>query len=304
MEPDIVTREAALLDELERRAIPAPKHVAHDPCGPLLMTFEPGRTVHLPKDSTTFTRRLVDALVHIHAGGPPSSPGHRDQEARLDAHVQEESPRRNGVDVDPELWSHIRRLWPSIERRPPTLIHDDYHPGNVLWHRGRISAIVDWTVPGIGQAAADACYLRLDVSLVRGSGGRRRGAGRLRGRDGRAGAGPTVLGAPLRHPSRRHRRRLVRLVGRLRRPGLSLPLVEERLAAFVHAPSRSSEAGCPDRRLPRSRDGPTSGARESDGRPGQPLGLGEMTSCWISRCTRRCQARSLRRARTLAAESR
>ena len=167
-EPTIVTREAALLDELEGRAVPAPKHIAHDACGPLLMTFEPGRPIHLPKDAKEFTRGLVDALVHIHAGGPPHSEDHRDQSARLDAHVQEESPWRNGVNVDPVLWNHIRRLWPSIERRPPTLIHDDYHPGNVLWQEDRISAIVDWTVPGIGQAAADACYLCLDVSLVRG----------------------------------------------------------------------------------------------------------------------------------------
>ena len=48
-------------------------------------------------------------------------------------------------------------------------------------------------------------------------GGRRRGAGCLRVGDGRAGAGPSVLGAALRHPSRGHRRRLVRLVDRLRR---------------------------------------------------------------------------------------
>src|SRR5688500_7321383 len=82
-EPDIVTREATLLDQLEQRAIPAPKHAAHDPCGPLLMTFEPGRPVHLPKDAPEFTRHLADALVHVHAGGPPRSPGHRDQEARL-----------------------------------------------------------------------------------------------------------------------------------------------------------------------------------------------------------------------------
>jgi aminoglycoside phosphotransferase (APT) family kinase protein len=232
-EPDIVTREAALLDELERRAVPAPKHVAHDPCGPLLMTFEPGRVVHLPKDSVTFTRRLVDALVHIHAGGPPSSPGHRDQEARLDAHLQEDSPRRNGVDVDPVLWSHVRRLWPSIERRPPTLIHDDYHPGNVLWHRGRISAIVDWTVPGIGQAAADACYLRLDVSLVRG----------LEAGDAVLATYEAALGEPV--PDRPFWELLsaTRAVGiadawydswvAFGVPGITLALVEERLDAFV-----------------------------------------------------------------------
>ncbi|MFL6206402.1 MAG: phosphotransferase family protein [Acidimicrobiales bacterium] len=232
-EPDIVTREATLLDELEGRAVPAPKHVAHDPSGALLMTFEPGRAVHHPKDATTFTRRLVEALVHVHAGGPPRSPGHRDQGARLDAHVREESPRRNGVDVDPLLWSHVRRLWPSIERRSPTLIHDDYHPGNVLWQRDRITAIVDWTVPGIGQPAADACYLALDVSLVRG----------LDAGDAMLAAYEAAMGEPV--PDRPFWQLLsaTRAVGiadawyaswvDVGVPGLTQPLVDERLAAFV-----------------------------------------------------------------------
>jgi aminoglycoside phosphotransferase (APT) family kinase protein len=232
-EPDIVTREAALLDELERRAVPAPKHIAHDPHGPLLMTFEPGRPVHLPKDEPSFTRDLVDALVQIHAGGPSRTPGHRDQSARLDEHLEQVSPRRNGVDVDPALWSHIRRLWPSVERRPPTLIHDDYHPGNVLRHRGRISAIVDWTVPGIGQAAADACYLRLDVSLVRG----------LEAGDRVLNAYEAATGEPV--PDRPFWDLLsaTRAVGIADAwfeswvdfgiPGVTLPLVEERLDAFV-----------------------------------------------------------------------
>jgi aminoglycoside phosphotransferase (APT) family kinase protein len=232
-EPDIVAREASLLDELERRRVPAPKHLAHDPCGPLLMTFEPGRPVHLPTDEPAFTRALVDALVHVHAGGPPRSPGHRDQAARLDAHVGEEAPRRSGVDVDPALWSHIRRLWPSVARREPTLIHDDYHPGNVLWHRGRISAVVDWTVPGTGQAAADACYLRLDVSLVRG----------LAAGDEVLAAYEAAAGGPV--PDRPFWDLLAatRAVGIVDAwygswvdfgvPGLTLPLVEARLDAFV-----------------------------------------------------------------------
>jgi aminoglycoside phosphotransferase (APT) family kinase protein len=232
-EPDIVTREAALLEELEQRGVPAPKHIAHDPCGPLLMTFEPGRPVHLPRDEPSFTRHLVDALVHIHAGGPPRTPGHRDQAARLDEHVEQRSPRRSGVDVDPELWSHIRRLWPTVERRRATLIHDDYHPGNVLWHGGRLSAIVDWTVPGIGQAAADACYLRLDVSLVRG----------LDAGDEVLAAYEATTGEPV--PDRPFWDLLAasRAVGIADAwyeswvdfgiPGISLPVVEERLDAFV-----------------------------------------------------------------------
>jgi aminoglycoside phosphotransferase (APT) family kinase protein len=166
-EPGIVTREARLLDELHRRSVPAPRLIDHEPEGALLMTFEPGRPIHHPTDDG-FVPALVHELIRIHDGGPLPSLGHRDQVARLDLHVAEESPRRSGVNADPVLWDHVRRVWPSVERRPSTLIHDDYHPGNVLWSRGRVSAIVDWTVPGIGQAVADVCYLRLDTSLVRG----------------------------------------------------------------------------------------------------------------------------------------
>jgi aminoglycoside phosphotransferase (APT) family kinase protein len=166
-EEGIVTREARLLEELVLRGVPAPRLIDHQPDGPLLMTYEPGRPVHHPRDER-YLPTLVEQLVEIHAGGPPPALGYRDQAARLDLHVREESPWRNGVNVDPSLWSHVRELWPTVERRPATLIHDDFHPGNVLWHRGRLSAIVDWTVPGVGQAVADVCYLRLDVSLVRG----------------------------------------------------------------------------------------------------------------------------------------
>ena len=58
------------------------------------------------------------------------------------------------------------RQWPRVARAAPTLLHDDYHPGNVLWSRGRLTSIVDWTGAGFGQPASDVCYLRQDVSLV------------------------------------------------------------------------------------------------------------------------------------------
>ena len=98
----------------------------------------------------------------------PPVPGVRDQVARLDQDVQLPTPRRFGFDVDARVWAEVARLWPTVARRPSTLVHDDYHPGNVLWHRGRLSSIVDWTTAAVGQPASDVCYLGLDVSLVLG----------------------------------------------------------------------------------------------------------------------------------------
>ena len=39
--------------------------------------------------------------------------------------------------------------------RPPTLVHGDYHPGNMLFEDGRVVAILDWEVAEIGQPLLD-----------------------------------------------------------------------------------------------------------------------------------------------------
>jgi aminoglycoside phosphotransferase (APT) family kinase protein len=172
-EPELAAREAALLQVLEGESVPAPRVLGVDPDGAasgsvsLLMSLEPGRPVNDPVDRRPWIAGLIDALARIHAVAPPSL-GLRDQPGRLDLHTQEPRPHRHGVQVDEALWAHVRRRWPGVVRRPPTLIHDDFHPGNVLWSRGRLMSVVDWTGAGVGDPASDACYLRLDVSLVSG----------------------------------------------------------------------------------------------------------------------------------------
>lgn len=167
-EPGLVEREAALLEDLEARGVPAPRVIACDPVSGLLMTREPGRPVHRPPDRRAFVAALVDAILSVHAGGPPTQPGYRDQVAAATRDVLEPAPYRHGWNVDPATWAHVARLWPEVQLRPATLIHDDFHPGNVLWSRGRLTSIVDWTTAGVGQAASDICYLRFDVALVLG----------------------------------------------------------------------------------------------------------------------------------------
>lgn len=173
-EPDLAAREGAVLQLLEQAGVRAPRLLAVDPDGAatgavcLLMTLEPGRPVNDPADRRPWIAGLVDALGEIHALAPPPIPGLRDQYARLDLHTQQARPQRHGLEVDPELWEHVARRWPTVSRRPATMIHDDFHPGNVLWSRGRLTSVVDWTGAGVGEPEADACYLRLDVSLVSG----------------------------------------------------------------------------------------------------------------------------------------
>ena len=41
----------------------------------------------------------------------------------------------------------------------------DYWPGNVLWHKGQISAVVDWDFGAYGDPAIDVAYFRMNMYL-------------------------------------------------------------------------------------------------------------------------------------------
>ncbi len=174
VEPDLALREAGLLEHLEAHGVAAPRLLAVDGDGSasgavcLVMTHVPGRTVHEPVDRHVWLDGLLTTLLAIHRVPVPHHLGLRDHDGEMDRDVGLARPVRYGHPVDEELWAVVADAWPTVTRRPVTLVHADYHPGNVLWVDDRVSAVVDWTIASIGQAIADVCYLRLDLSLVHG----------------------------------------------------------------------------------------------------------------------------------------
>ena len=76
--------------------------------------------------------------------------------------------RRHGRD-DPRS-GHVQSR--SCNAAPPTsalgFCHRDYHPGNVLWSRGQVSGVVDWTHACHGAPAVDVAHCALNLArLVR-----------------------------------------------------------------------------------------------------------------------------------------
>ena len=55
----------------------------------------------------------------------------------------------------------LRAPWPSYS---PTLIHRDYHPGNVLWDGARVTGVVDWATAAIGPPGIDLARMRLNLA--------------------------------------------------------------------------------------------------------------------------------------------
>lgn len=163
--PGLPRREATVLQLLERAAYPAPRLVAFDD-GPaecdmraLLMTRLPGRVELAPKRIEPWLRQMGGALPSIHAIPLPSTRRYRPYY----------DPRARRV----PWWSKQPKAWRAVidlarSRQPRTtarFIHRDYHPGNILWTRGKLSGVVDWINACAGPPQVDIAHCR--VNLVR-----------------------------------------------------------------------------------------------------------------------------------------
>ncbi len=163
--PGLARREAKVLGLLERERYLAPRLVAFDD-GPhetdvraVLMTRLPGRVELAPKDIGPWLRQMAEALPVIHALSLLSLRPYRpDYDTRA---------------IEVSRWSRKPRAWAKVldlarSRQPratPRFIHRDYHPGNILWSRGKLSGVVDWIAAAKGPPQIDVAHCR--VNLVR-----------------------------------------------------------------------------------------------------------------------------------------
>jgi aminoglycoside phosphotransferase (APT) family kinase protein len=67
--------------------------------------------------------------------------------------------------AQPEVW---HRAFEVHAGPPPTLehlfIHRDYHPGNVLWARGKMQGVIDWVNASRGSPEADVGHCRMNLA--------------------------------------------------------------------------------------------------------------------------------------------
>jgi aminoglycoside phosphotransferase len=167
-------QEASNYGLLAGSAVAAPALMAADPnardCDvpALLLTRAPGIGVHRPADLRSFVRQLAEALPAVHAIDP--------ERARRTL------PPYHGYYARPQLlapeWARNRAVWErAIElgtapapAESAAFIHRDYHQGNTLWVRGRMTAIVDWTSAMWGPRSVDLAHMRANLAMSFGLG--------------------------------------------------------------------------------------------------------------------------------------
>jgi aminoglycoside phosphotransferase (APT) family kinase protein len=182
--PEAAAREFRTLGLLAERGISAPKPLLLDLEGAyfdvptIVESLVPGRTVVSPAEPGAWTRGLAAALTSVHRLTPANADlSHLNTFLR--AGTQEElgkgiaghSTRSVDLSKNPlALKAHeaLVAALPAVTWLEPCLVHDDYYPGNVMWSRGRVSGIVDWTTAEVGDRRADVAQCALDLAMMHG----------------------------------------------------------------------------------------------------------------------------------------
>lgn len=163
--PDRAEHEAAMLDLLEPTLVPAPRLIAVDGTGDsagaptVLMTFIEGTTEMPDGWVGSVTGNLAD--IHRVEPGAITWPYER---------------YNAGFDLVVPSWAGDQAIWEeafAIAGKPPThsatgFIHRDYHGGNLLWHDGGLSGVLDWLSGCLGPLAIDLAHLRNNLAMDHG----------------------------------------------------------------------------------------------------------------------------------------
>jgi aminoglycoside phosphotransferase (APT) family kinase protein len=151
--------------------VPTPEPLALDASGDwfgapaLVMRRLDGRAHHTPSDPDAWLRQMASALVAIASGTRRGAP------AAMRRPFRWRPPRglRLTALTEPAIDAVCREL-PKVANTGRVVSHGDFHPGNLLWLRGRLSGVVDWSHARLAPRAFDVAYCRADLCVLVGPG--------------------------------------------------------------------------------------------------------------------------------------
>jgi aminoglycoside phosphotransferase (APT) family kinase protein len=163
----VPAHEAHALALVGRASIPAPRvwaadlDAVHGDTPALLETWLAGEPGWRPGDLEAYLAQAAAILVAIHALHVPA-----------DSELPRYAPYHVPAEITPPSFSQRTAMWELVlavlrETRPEqrsTLIHRDYHPGNVLWDGARVTGVVDWATASVGPPGIDLARMRLNLA--------------------------------------------------------------------------------------------------------------------------------------------
>lgn len=134
----------------------------------LLMEAAPGHADVAPRDRRAFVEDVASTMAAIHAADATGA-----SDALLRPHSVDswEPPDEipDGLLSGPLARRVIDALKESLadaDRGSIVVNHGDLHPGNVLWHRHRLTAVVDWSGTRLGPRWWEVAYFRMEAAVL------------------------------------------------------------------------------------------------------------------------------------------
>ena len=173
--PEHVARENSVLRLLESAAVPAPRGVFLDAPGDyvgvpsMVLTYLLGASVYAPRDRGVWAERLARGLLAVHAITPDSFDLSKLHVQVIDGIREHLAKRAKPAGAHSALASEVHavltRELDQIKWPRPCLVHDDFWPGNVVWYRGQLAGIIDWTFAEVGDPRTDVAQCRADIAM-------------------------------------------------------------------------------------------------------------------------------------------
>jgi aminoglycoside phosphotransferase (APT) family kinase protein len=177
--PEKATIEFQTLTILDQAGVPVPRPLMLDAEGtyfdcPSIMMSYAGRPIVEPRDVAAWVGGLADALLKVQAVTPD-----RCDLTFLSALAHEETHRRvmrplpHSIEADPlanRLSKFLLRRVSGLDTIDHCVVHFDFWPGNTVWRRDRLSAVVDWSTAVVGDPRTDIAQCRVDLAMMHGTG--------------------------------------------------------------------------------------------------------------------------------------
>jgi aminoglycoside phosphotransferase (APT) family kinase protein len=135
----------------------------------IVISYLPGKGDLSPTNIYKWTQQMGEVLAKVHRfnydvkGMPVMFNRDKDTDIMLAEKPDEKvlGMYRQGR----KLWEYLLKNWSNVKKNSKVFLHQDFHPGNIIWDGENLSGIVDWDGASVGHAGYDISHCRVDLVL-------------------------------------------------------------------------------------------------------------------------------------------
>jgi aminoglycoside phosphotransferase (APT) family kinase protein len=177
--PERARYEASVLQLVEKAGVAAPRLLWLDAGGEafgvpaLCLTYIGGATRYEPRNRVTWTADLAKAAAQIHSVTTDRYDlnaleplGASEILADLLSKEHIELVRERDDPLLREVYNVLLEELDNIRWLEPCLIHNDFWPGNTVFNRGRLAAVIDWGDAKLGDPRRDVAHCETEIAFT------------------------------------------------------------------------------------------------------------------------------------------